>query len=121
MKKKTIALFLAALMLLALAAGCNKDQGQQPNNGGSESNQGEQQNQNNDNQGGSSGGEKTLVVRMTGDPQTFNPDTTGDDNAYAIVQNVFNRLCKLDCKKDVIPDLAESWDISDDGDRKSVV
>ncbi len=115
MKKKTIALFLAALMLLALAAGCNKDQGQQPNNGGSESNQGEQQNQNNDNQGGSSGGEKTLVVRMTGDPQTFNPDTTGDDNAYAIVQNVFNRLCKLDCKKDVIPDLAESWDISDDG------
>ncbi len=113
MKKRLIALFLASLMLLALAAGCSN--GSKDPQGGQENNQGEQ---NKDNQGGSnkpSSGEKTLIIRASGDPQTFHPDLTGDDNAYPIAQNIFNRLCKLDAKKEVIPDLASSWDISEDG------
>lgn len=57
---------------------------------------------------------KTLIVRTGGDPMSFNPSTTADDNAYSIVQNIFNRLVKLDASKQVIPDLATSWDVSED-------
>ena len=57
---------------------------------------------------------KTLIVSTGGDPMSFNPDTVADDNAYSIVQNIFNRLVKLDASKQVIPDLAETWDISED-------
>ena len=114
MKKKLIALFLASLMIFALAAGCNKDDAQQPDNGDNQGEQGDQ-NQDNNTDNNNQGGEKTLIVRAMGDPQTFNPDLSGDDNAYPIVQNVFNRLCKLDAQKDVIPDLAESWEFTDDG------
>ncbi len=114
MKKKLIALFLASLMIFALAAGCNKDDAQQPDNGDNQGEQGDQ-NQDNNTDNNNQGGEKTLIVRAMGDPQTFNPDLAGDDNAYPIVQNVFNRLCKLDAQKDVIPDLAESWEFTDDG------
>lgn len=105
MKRKLLALFLAALMIFALAAGCNNDTATNGDEG-----------QGSEGENGSSGGDKTIVVRATGDPQTFNPDLTGDDNLYAIAQNIYNRLCKLDCTKGTpIPDLAESWDISDDG------
>jgi len=58
---------------------------------------------------------KVLVVRTNGDPQSFNPDNSGDDLAYAINQNIFNRLVKLDASKQIIPDLATSWEVSEDG------
>lgn len=61
------------------------------------------------------GRERTLIVRAFGDPMSFNPDTLPDDYGYAIVQNLFNRLVKLDASKQVIPDLATKWDVSDDG------
>lgn len=116
MKKKVIALFLAVLMIFALAAGCNNDSQEPSGNSGNENNtQSGDNNQTEQNNETQSGGEKTLVVRATGDPQTFHPDLTGDDMAYPIVQNIFNRLCKLDAEKNVIPDLAESWEISEDG------
>ena len=60
-------------------------------------------------------GNKTVIVRASGDPMSFNPDTVADDNAYPIVQNIFNRLVKLDASKQIIPDLATTWDVSDDG------
>ncbi|KYG90050.1 peptide ABC transporter substrate-binding protein [[Bacillus] sp. KCTC 13219] len=59
--------------------------------------------------------EKVLIVRASGDPMSFNPDTIADDNAYPIVQNIFNRLVKLDASKQIIPDLADEWKVSEDG------
>jgi len=59
--------------------------------------------------------EKVLIVRATGDSMSFNPDTLADDNAYPIVQNIFNRLVKLDASKQIVPDLATEWNVSDDG------
>ncbi|OZV13324.1 peptide ABC transporter substrate-binding protein [Tissierella sp. P1] len=61
------------------------------------------------------GKEKVLIVRASGDPMSFNPDTLPDDNAYPIVQNIYNRLVKLDASKQIIPDLATKWDVSEDG------
>jgi len=62
-----------------------------------------------------SGGEKVLAVRSIGDPMSFNPDMLADDNAYPIVQNLYNRLVKLDASKQIIPDLATNWEVSEDG------
>ncbi len=45
-------------------------------------------------------------MRTDGDPQSFNPDNSGDDLAYAINQNLFSRLVKLDASKQIVPDLA---------------
>lgn len=59
--------------------------------------------------------EKVLIVRAYGDPMSFNPDTIADDNAYPIVQNIFNRLVKLDSSKQVIPDLATDWEVTNEG------
>lgn len=56
----------------------------------------------------------TLIIRATGDPMSFNPTITSDDNLYPAAQNMFNRLTKLDASKSPIPDAAESWDVSDD-------
>lgn len=58
---------------------------------------------------------KVLVVRTYGDPQSFNPDNAGDDAAYGPNQNIYSRLVKLDASKAIIPDLASSWDFSEDG------
>ncbi|HWQ59292.1 MAG TPA: ABC transporter substrate-binding protein [Clostridia bacterium] len=58
---------------------------------------------------------QTVVVRAYGDPLTLNPDTTGDDFNYAVAQNVYNRMVKLDASKQIIPDLARTWETSADG------
>lgn len=57
----------------------------------------------------------TLVVREYGDPMSFCPDLAADDNGYAMFQNMYNRLTKLDASKKAIPDAAKSWDITDEG------
>lgn len=56
----------------------------------------------------------TLIVRASGDPMSFCPSAAADDYGYAIFQNMYNRLTKLDSTKSPIPDAAESWDVSDD-------
>lgn len=89
MKKRLVgALFLVFVLMLAALSGCS---------------------------GGGGEEEKVLVVRSIGDPMSFNPSTMADDNAYAIVQNIFNRLVKLDASKQVVPDLATDWSVSEDG------
>lgn len=58
---------------------------------------------------------ETLVVIHIGDPKSFNPDAKADDPLYAIASNIFNKLVTLDVDYNVIPDLAESWEVSPDG------
>ena len=89
---------MAVLALIAVTAvGCNSNT------------------KDNNTAGKTEGVEKTLIVRASGDPMSFNPDTLSDDNNYSIVQNIYNRLVKLDASKQIIPDLATEWDVSEDG------
>ena len=60
-------------------------------------------------------GDTTLIVKADGDPMNFNPDTVADDNYFPVAINIFNRLVKLDIQSNVLPDAAESWDVSEDG------
>ncbi|HHW27140.1 MAG TPA: ABC transporter substrate-binding protein [Firmicutes bacterium] len=57
----------------------------------------------------------TLVVSTYENPGSFNPDWKTDDPAYAINQNIFNKLVTITGNFEIKPDLAKSWEISEDG------
>lgn len=57
----------------------------------------------------------TLIVGMTGDPSTYNPDSQADGYLQPISENIFNRLIKVTNKQQIVPDLAKSYDVSEDG------
>lgn len=56
----------------------------------------------------------TYIVAQSGEPATLNPDAVSDDYNYAIAQNIYSRLYKLNNYYEAIPDLATSYDVSDD-------
>ena len=60
------------------------------------------------NQGG------TLVIAANEDPGHFNPGITTGFNVHAVADSMFNGLVSLDDNANPIPDLATSWDVSDD-------
>lgn len=91
--KKLFTLLLCLMMALSLAA-C----------GG-----------NGDSEGGEESNDSVLIIRNSQEPQSFNPDYKADDGAYAIMQNMFNRLVKLGPNDNVVLDLAESYEFSEDG------
>jgi ABC-type transport system substrate-binding protein len=57
----------------------------------------------------------TLIISHFENPGSFNPDWKTDDPAYAINQNVFNKLVTITGNFEIKPDLAKDWEISDDG------
>ena len=64
---------------------------------------------------GIKGGDGTLRLSFIGEPQTLNPNIGPDEAALIISTNLFNRLISLASDGNVIPELAERWDESDDG------
>jgi len=69
--------------------------------------------------GGPSSGSKN-VLRLPGgnggggDPPTLDPALTGDAESAVYVVEIFSGLVTLDRNLKVVPDIAKSWDISDD-------
>lgn len=57
----------------------------------------------------------TFITKIQGDPFSFNPNIRTDDQAWPINQNLFNRLVKLTANNTYVPDLATTWEYSDDG------
>ena len=57
----------------------------------------------------------TLVMLTSGEPSSFHPNYKSDDYAWPINQNIFNRLVKLGPNDNVVLDLAESYEFSEDG------
>ena len=54
-------------------------------------------------------------VRLYVDPPTLDPHLTTDATSAQVIVEVFGGLVTIDRNLDVVPDLAESWDISADG------
>lgn len=55
------------------------------------------------------------LVRLWGDPPSLDPHVTTDATSATILVEVFGGLVTIDPELNIIPDLAESWDISPDG------
>ena len=54
-------------------------------------------------------------VRLYVDPPTLDPHLTTDATSAQVIVEIFGGLVTIDRNLDVVPDLAESWDISADG------
>ena len=52
---------------------------------------------------------------LTDNPVTLDPALFTDVNSEGVARRIFNNLVKLDSKLRPVPDLAESWKVSDDG------
>ena len=88
---------LAALATVALAAGCG-------GGGGSTG------------AGGSTAKSDTLVIANAVNVDTLDPAANSVNESIWMTQNIYQRLLQPNANgTDVIPQLAESWDISDDG------
>ena len=57
----------------------------------------------------------TAVVAVIADPGQLNPAITTASNVHAVADSLFNGLVELDRQLQPLPDLAESWKVSDDG------
>ncbi len=57
----------------------------------------------------------TMVTASIGEPSNLIPALASDTSSTAITEKVYNGLMKVDKDLNIVPDLAESLDISDDG------
>jgi len=55
------------------------------------------------------------LVRLFLDPQTLDPHITTDSTSAVIVNEVFGGLVTINPEIEIVPDLAEDWDISPNG------
>ena len=58
---------------------------------------------------------ENTLVRLYVDPPTLDPHLTTDATSAQIIIEVFGGLVTIDRNLDIVPDLAERWDISPDG------
>jgi peptide/nickel transport system substrate-binding protein/oligopeptide transport system substrate-binding protein len=57
----------------------------------------------------------TLRLRLSGSPTTLDPAFIVDVSGGRIAAKLFNGLVKLNDKGEIVPDVAEHWQVSDDG------
>lgn len=58
----------------------------------------------------------TLYFILNGDPKTLNPALAQETTSTAVIGDLFSGLTKLDLKTmEIKPDLAERWEVSEDG------
>ncbi|NWF99087.1 MAG: peptide-binding protein [Nitrospirae bacterium] len=59
--------------------------------------------------------ESTLVVALASEPLRLNPVYLSDLVSFTVSELIFRGLVRLDKDMQIVPDLAESWKVSDDG------
>lgn len=98
--RKRIALLLTIVMVLAMLAGCGGNTTPSDNDAANTSSEQKE--------------EKVVVVAMSSDPMHFNNNSS--DAAYAYpTSNIMSSLLKSTVTTELVPDLARTWEISDDG------
>lgn len=62
------------------------------------------------------GNQGTLIATLGArDPTTLDPALAGDVTSAMVIRQIFTGLVRLDANLEVQPDLAEAWELSDDG------
>ena len=57
----------------------------------------------------------TLVAAIGAEPDQLDPHVTSSYNSFQVLENVFDTLVEPDENLEMVPALAESWEISEDG------
>ena len=57
----------------------------------------------------------TLRIGYNGEPSIINPILTTDTVSLSLQNLLFNGLVKIGPRREMVPDLAEDWDVSEDG------
>ena len=57
----------------------------------------------------------TLLVGLADDPPELDPHLTSSNASRTVLHNIFATLVEVDEELQVVPELAESWEVSDDG------
>ncbi len=57
----------------------------------------------------------TIRLRLSGSPTTLDPAFIVDVSGGRIAAKLFNGLVKLNDRGEIVPDIAEEWQVSDDG------
>ena len=68
-----------------------------------------------DNDGNSSETSGGTLKRLWGDPPTLDPHLVTDTTSAGLVVEMFSGLVSLNSELEIVPDLAESWDVSEGG------
>ena len=96
MKKKVFAFLLVAILTFSSLAGCGKN----PDSGSSGD--------------GDSAVKDTLVVAIPESPSYMDPQVQASIATFRVTTQMFDRLVSLDNDMNLIPGLAESWDVVDE-------
>ena len=94
MKKRIFALFTAAALLCSLFAGCGN-----PDTGGASS---------------AGADADTLIVAIPEAPTYMDPQVQASIATFRVTTQIFDRLVMMDNDMNIVPGLAESWDVVDD-------
>lgn len=65
--------------------------------------------------GGAGGGKAGVMTVVGADPPTLDPALTQDATSAEYIVEIYSGLVALSTKMEVVPDLAERWELSDDG------
>ena len=108
MKKRTLCGALAALMLAASLTGCggsNETASEGSSAAGSAA------------AGTEAAGETkdSLVIALSSEPTTLDPQLAADSIGGMIILNLHDPLVRRDSNGEVVPGLADSWEIAEDG------
>lgn len=120
MQKRILSLVLALALMLTAFAGCGSNSGSSASGSSttSTSSTGEASDSSasTESQTSEASGEETVVrMNIGSEPDSLDPWQSAASDTDAIFHNVFEGLCLYDENGEIIPGLAESWDISDDG------
>ena len=107
MKKKTLALFLAATLIAGSLAGCGSKKTNEPQNESAkqEETQKEEPEQSE---------ERYLIWRLSSEPKQWDPTNNSESVSDGIVKQLFEGLT-VSTADGFRPGMAEKWDVSEDG------
>ena len=119
MQKRLVSLVLALALMLTAFAGCVSDTGSSSSAASGASAAGSSESSTSsaaESSSTSTDGEQTLVrMNIGSEPDSLDPWQSAASDTEAIMHNVFEGLCLYDENGEIIPGLAERWDISEDG------
>ena len=112
MQKKILSLVLALALVVATFAGCGQTESSSSESGSGSSSSAQTSETS---QTDAQSGETVVRMNIGSEPDSLDPWQSAASDTDAMMHNVFEGLCLYNEKGEIIPGLAESWEISEDG------